>query len=151
MAGIKFTVAGADAARAFAVSLPEKARKQTIGKLSQVAYDHVQAEADTHTVTGALFRSVVNRPYGSTGREVGHDEKMAPHAPFVVFGTRAHEIVPKLGGSRTFLRFIGRHGDFVFRRRVWHPGYAGDDYITTGAVAALDALRRIIDEIDFSK
>lgn len=41
------------------------------------------------------------------------------HAEFIEYGTRPHPIVAR---RRKFLRFRGRDGSWVFRRRVFHPG-----------------------------
>ncbi len=142
---IKISVSGATEAREFVVGVPEKVSRRAILQMSQVAYDSMQRGANAHTKTGALFQSVYNRPTGTgSGREVGHDPQRAPHAIFVVFGTRPHEIRPR---TKQVLRWPVGDG-FAFAKRVNHPGYAGDDYMTRSAVAALDKLREIVDDID---
>mgnify|MGYP001005245243 CR=1 FL=1 len=75
-------------------SISDNTERLTILQMSQVAYDDMQAGAGRHNKTGALFRSVYNRSIPK-GREVGHDPGQAPHAIFVVMGTRPHEIRPK--------------------------------------------------------
>lgn len=118
--------------------LPEAQERSVILGLSQVGFDSAQRGAGRHFNTGALFQSLYNRASG-TGRAVGHDPVRAPHAAFVVFGTRPHRIVPK---KRKALRWVGPRG-FVFAKGVNHPGYAGDDYMIEArddALAQLPAL-----------
>lgn len=125
------------------IGLPQKIARNALLQMSQVAYDSVQAGADKHTKTGALFQSVFNRPTDSGGREVGHDPQRAPYAPFVIFGTRPHTIRPR---DKKALRWASG-GEFIFAKFVNHPGYEGDDYMTVAAKNALDRLRDIISDI----
>ena len=49
------------------------------------------------------------------------------YAAFVLFGTRPHEIKPK---TKRALRFFYKNLDeFVYRKKVHHPGYKGDDFL----------------------
>jgi hypothetical protein len=43
------------------------------------------------------------------------------YAPFLEYGTRGPYPIPKRSGGKT-LRFVGKGGQIVFRRRVMHPG-----------------------------
>lgn len=123
--------------------IPQSLEREVILQMSQVAYDEIQREADKHTVSGALFDSVYNRQVDG-GREVGHDPKRAPHARWVVFGSRPHVIKPK---ERKALRWPS--GDrFAFARAVNHPGYSGDDYMTRGADAALNRFYQIVNDLN---
>lgn len=116
--------------------------KSVLLRMSQIAYDSAQAGADRHTKTGALFQSLYNRQIPN-GREVGHDPTRAPHAAFVNFGTRAHDIRPK---NKKALRWASG-GSFTFAKVVHHPGYIGDAYI---ARAADEAIRRFAEVVDTS-
>jgi hypothetical protein len=49
------------------------------------------------------------------------------YAPFVEFSTRPHPIVAKRAKA---LRFRGRSGAFVFRKRVFHPGTTGTKFLS---------------------
>jgi hypothetical protein len=51
--------------------------------------------------------------------------KRINYANFVLFGTRPHTIKPK---NKKTLRWNGLH-DFVFAKRVHHPGFKGDDFL----------------------
>ena len=122
--------------------LPDKLAKRTVLEMSQIAYNKMQEGAGRHSKTGALFGSVYNRSLGPLTREVGHDPQRAPHAPFVVFGTRPHVIRPK---NKKALRWVSGNG-FVFARVVNHPGYIGDDYLTRSADSAVQQFARIVDD-----
>ena len=119
--------------------IDEKFVGPVVRDLAQVVYDETQAGADAHTKTGALFQSVFNRQT-KTGRAVGHDTGRAPHAAFVLFGTRAHEIRPK---GKKSLRWAGP-GGFVFAKVVKHPGYKGDHYLNDAADKAIARFAEIL-------
>jgi hypothetical protein len=114
--------------------------KHTILGLSQATYDGAQAGAGRHTKTGALFQSLYNRPI-PTGRAVGHDPQRAPHAVFVNFGTKPHDIRPK---TKKSLRWPSG-GKFVFARAVKHPGTAADPYMFRSADEAIAKMGAIVD------
>lgn len=115
--------------------VPDRLAHAVVLEMSQIAFDHMQAGADRHTKTGALFQSVYNRAIPG-GRQIGHDTERAPHAAFVIWGTRPHKIKPK---TKKALRWAGP-GGFIFAKFVNHPGYKGDNYIHT---AANEAVRRM--------
>lgn len=119
--------------------IDEKFVGPVVRDLAQVVYDETQAGADAHTKTGALFQSVFNRQT-KTGRAVGHDTGRAPHAAFVLFGTRPHEIRPK---GKKSLRWAGP-GGFIFAKVVHHPGYKGDHYLNDAADKAIARFAEIL-------
>lgn len=117
---------------------PELARR-AIQAGAQAAFNTAQDAADSHTVTGALARSVRLRPVDG-GYVVEHDLQAAPHAVFVHWGTRPHVIEPK---DKKALRWpVG--GGFAFAKRVNHPGYAGDPYMVRARDEAVAAILRIV-------
>jgi hypothetical protein len=118
--------------------LPKKVEDRVIQNMSQIAYDSVQRGAGRHFKTGALFQSIYNRAVPN-GRSVGHDPYRAPHALFVVFGTRPHVIRPS---KKKALRWVGP-GGFVFSKKVNHPGYRGDDYMSTARDNAISQFQKI--------
>jgi hypothetical protein len=81
-----------------------------------------------HTKTGALFRSIYKKPI-SGGYEIGADRKIADYALFVHWGTKPHVIEPK---NKSALRWAGG-GIFSFAKKVNHPGYDGDPFLTNAA------------------
>ena len=122
--------------------IPEALNREVILELSQITYDGIQEGAGRHRgETGALFASVYNRSIGKNARQVGHDEKRAPHAIFVTAGTRPHEIRPK---DKKSLRWVVGNR-FVFAKSVKHPGYRGDGYMLHALTIALRQLPEITD------
>jgi hypothetical protein len=132
--------------------LPAHLERTTINRMAQVAYDEAQKGAGRHTKPGggALFQSLFNRPIPK-GREVGHDLARAPHAVFVLLGTRPHEIRPKNDISpknnrrKAALRWVSGNG-FVHARVVKHPGYRGDGYLFNAATLAVREFSAILDK-----
>jgi hypothetical protein len=136
---ITIDVLGAEELTRRLAAVPDKLQRRVIREMSQIVYDSAQRAADAHTKTGALARSLVNKPVPN-GRYVGHDLQAAPHAVFVHWGTRPHEIRPR---RRKRLRWVS--GDeFVFARKVQHPGYKGDAYLVRAADEAVRAFDAIV-------
>jgi hypothetical protein len=136
---IEIHIEGLDAVRATFARLVPEVQKQALHGLAQVAFDSAQRQVDTHTQTGALARSLKLSSDGEGGWIIGHDQQHAPHAPFVHWGTRAHDIRPK---DKKVLRWPSGQGGntgFVFARFVHHPGYEGDPWLVH---AAEDAVRQ---------
>ncbi len=119
--------------------LPDRLETEDIRQMSAIAERGVETGAASHSKSGALFQSIYNRSIPK-GREVGHDPQRAPHALFVVFGTRPHKIRPK---NKKALRWAGA-GGFIFSRLVYHPGYIGDDYMKRAADNALRQFDTIV-------
>lgn len=138
---IEFKITGVNVAQTWVRDLPPNVAKDVVLRMSQIAYDAVQLGADRHTKTGALFQSVYNRQIPN-GREVGHDPTRAPYAQFVIFGTRPHVIRPK---NKKALRWPAGAG-FRFAKFVNHPGYRGDDYMTTAADYAVRQFANLVDQ-----
>jgi hypothetical protein len=101
-----------------------------VRKLAERVHVLAYQGADKHTKKGALIRSLGSAPKKVPGGfVVGHDPQIAPHALFVHWGTRAHDIRPK---DKKALRWsIG--GRFTFSKFVRHPGYKGDPWLTNAA------------------
>lgn len=152
---IELNLAGLDEVRdSFARLVPEVKGKVLRG-LAQVAFDTAQRQVDTHTQTGALARSLRLQADGDGGWIIGHDQQHAPYAPFVHWGTRAHDIRPR---KKKVLRWVGEKGavtrnaqgrfvsgtKFVFARFVRHPGYAGDPWLVTAADEAVRQFDAIV-------
>ena len=139
---VSVRINGIDAAKSSVVALTPSVAASALRQMSQVAYDSMQAGAGRHSRRGDLFASVYNRSAGALRREVGHDPQRAPHAIFVVFGTRPHVIKPK---EKKALRWASG-GKFAFAKTVHHPGYKGDDYMTPAADAAVRQFDAIINQ-----
>ena len=141
---IELNLAGLDEVRArFAQFVPETQAKVLRG-LAQVAFDTAQRQADTHTQTGALARSLRLQDDGDGGWIIGHDLQHAPYAIFLHFGTRPHLIKPK---DKKALRWPGGSGsktNFIFAKWVRHPGYEGDPWLVKAADEAVRQFDAIV-------
>jgi hypothetical protein len=138
-----------------------------VRELAQQALQQAQTAADRHTKTGALVRSLKLKPQADGGWLMGHDLQMAPHALFVHWGTRPHEIRAR---NKQALRFVWRDGLFHYwwgpkspqekaqilrwmRQKApgsvahfrWphHPGYRGDPYLERTRLSMRTAFRTI--------
>jgi len=136
---ITVTVHGVEQVAQRLQDVPKNLAHGVILEMSQVVFDHMQAGADRHTKTGALFQSVYNRAIPG-GREVGHDQDRAPHALFVVWGAKPHKIKPL---NKKSLRWSGP-GGFIFARFANHPGYKGDNYMQRAADEAIRRMPEIV-------
>jgi len=118
---------------------------QVVDDMAAIAYQGMREGAGRHSPrpegTGRLYRSLFRVGEGSKTQRVGHYLDESPHAEHVIFGFPAHEIKPKRpGGVLAWRSRFG--GPMIFARRVWHPGYIGDNYRDT---ALSDAFRRFPD------
>ncbi len=119
-------------------------KRQVLSGMAQTAYDTAQRQVDTHTVTGALARSLFLKPEGDDAWIIGHHRQHAPHALFVHWGTRPHVIRPK---TKKALRWVGGSGGgtgFIFAKFVNHPGYPGDAWLVKAADEAVRQFDAIV-------
>lgn len=104
---------------------------QVVDDMAAIAYTGMREGAGRHSPrpggTGRLYRSLFRTGTGSKTQAVGHSLDDAPHAEHVIFGSIPHEIKPK---NAKVLSWIGGVGfnQRIFAKRVWHPGYIGDNY-----------------------
>lgn len=133
--GIRIEVLGVPECQEFLAAIPPKLQRDVMRDMAQIVYNTALNDISRHTKTGALRQSLYNRAIPG-GREIGNDPDRAPHAVFVHWGTRPHDIRPK---EKKALRWAGP-GGFVFAKFVRHPGYKGDAYM---AKAAREAVRRM--------
>jgi hypothetical protein len=119
-------------------------KHHVLNGMAQMAFDTAQRQADTHTVTGQLARSLRLRPEGDSAWIIDHNTQHAPHALFVHWGTRPHVIRPK---NKKALRWPSGSGGatrFVFAKFVRHPGYAGDPWLVKAADEAVRQFDAIV-------
>lgn len=83
------------------------------------ARDHVQRYPEFTPRTGRLQRSTKARVVRTAGGKLLRLTNDRKYAPAIDGGARPHVIRPK---RRRFLRFRGRDGNWVFARKVNHPG-----------------------------
>jgi hypothetical protein len=118
------------------INLTEKLLKEA----TQTVFNVAQTEADKHTKTGAIARSLQVHSIHN-GYEVKHDLQQAPHALFVHWGTKPHKIRPKY---KKILRWVDASSNFVFARSVNHPGYKGDPWMVRAKNEAIKKIHQII-------
>lgn len=138
------TLTGGEAARARLSSIPG-ALERAVALTAQDAFNFVADRLADHFQTGDLARSLDIHRQDPFSYLIRHDLQVAPHAVFVHWGTRPHEIRPK---NKKALRWVsGAH--FVFSARVQHPGYAGDPWMvdTASQVPAMFA-RRVNEQLE---
>lgn len=75
--------------------------------------------------TGQAEREIKTRSEMAGAEFSGAVYTALPHGVFLHTGTKAHTIVPR---KKQALRFVA-NGNFVFARRVRHPGIRADPYI----------------------
>jgi hypothetical protein len=141
---IELNIEGVEAIRAEFQRLVPDVQKHVLNGMAQVAFNTAQQQADTHTKTGALARSLSLKPEGDSAWIIGHDLQHAPHALFVHWGTRPHSIRPK---DKKVLRWPSGQGantGFIFARWVRHPGYAGDAWLVKAADEAVRQFDAIV-------
>lgn len=114
--------------------------QRVILDMSQIAYLSTVAGADRHHKTGALRQSAFNDPI-TNGRAVGHDLNRAPHALFILFGTKDHRVQPR---EKKALRWASG-GKFFFSKGHMVKGIRADDYMETAAQDAVRAMPGIVD------
>ena len=122
--------------------------EQVLDDMAAIAYGSMREGAGRHSPrpegTGRLYRSLFRSGTGSLKQTVGHYLDEAPHAEHVIFGSIPHEIRPKKpGGVLAWRSRFG--GPMVFAKRVWHPGYIGDNYMIRAADDSIRQFRAIVD------
>jgi len=122
-------------------ALPKNLERLAILRMSQVAYDSMQSGASRHSKKGDLFASIYNRQIPD-GRQVGHDEQRAPHAKFILFGTKDHKVSPK---DKKALRWASG-GMFFFSKGHVVKGILADNYLERAADDAIRQFPAIIDQ-----
>lgn len=138
---IEVNVTGTEALRAKLQRIGEVLTQQALDSTALELEQFIGNEAAKHHKTGALVRSVYKaRTPG--GWLIGHDLQHAPHARFVIEGTRPHLITPK---NKKALRWsVG--GKFAFAKEVKHPGYRGDNYLQRAAALAPVVFERHVNQ-----
>jgi hypothetical protein len=115
----------------------------TVGPLARAAVK-AKAPVGKGPTAGRLRDSTVLRRVtapASVRAEIG---ATAPHAPYVVDGTRPHVIVPR---TARVLHFQTAAGVDVFTRRVNHPGTKPNPYARRAIEAILPEVRKAFTEI----
>jgi hypothetical protein len=141
---INIDIEGLDAIRQEFARLVPEVRQRVLNGMAQVAFDTAQRQADTHTKTGALARSLRLRPEGDSAWIIDHNLQSAPHAVFVHWGTRPHVIRPRQKKVLRWAGGTGRGTGFIFASFVRHPGYSGDPWLVKAADEAVRQFDAIV-------
>ena len=137
----RITITGLEEAQKFVTDVPQVIARRVILDMSQIAYAHMRDGAGRHSKTGALFGSVFNNPLSTLSQEVGHDERRAAHALFILHGTKDHKVAPK---DKKALRWAG-NGKFFFSKGHMVKGIVADNYLETAAAEAVRQMPAIVD------
>ena len=125
---------------------------QMIKNVTAAIHKEVKNQAKKHFIKGTLHRNILMKTKGGAGVVwIADDDMMVSwkgkrinYATFVLFGTKPHLIEAK---NRKTLRFSYRNLDeFVYRKRVNHPGYKGDDFMHKAAKKVFENLDKLIKE-----
>ncbi len=130
--------------------MDEERAQEAIDAVSEALFENVKFYARPHFRKGQLEKNIYKK-VGHLEAEVGVDDanmmvswkgKRINYVAFVLFGTRPHIIEPK---RKKALRFSPKNLDeFVFAKRVRHPGYRGDDFLHTALQKTMENLEKII-------
>jgi hypothetical protein len=129
---INIQASGIEKVRAMLQRIGTESSTQALAQTVVQVEDYVRAEAGKHQKTGALNSSIFKHRNADGSWDVGHDLKRAPHALFVVWGTKPHLIRPK---NKKMLRWASG-GAFHFAKVVHHPGNKPDNWVARAATLA---------------
>lgn len=144
---IELNIEGIEAVRKRFARLVPEVKEQVLEELATVAHETAELQVDTHFRDGDLGDSLDKRKESENDWIIDHNLQVAPHALFVHWGTRAHDIRPR---DRKALRWTGGQGGdthYIFARFVHHPGYAGDPWLVTAAEEAIRQFDAIVRDI----
>jgi len=125
-------VTGTEQVLATFAKLNDIMQRQAIAATAVKVENYAEQESARHNKTGALVGSLKKALLSEGGWKVFHDQREAPHALFVHFGTRPHVIKPK---GKKALRWA-KGGVFHFARVVNHPGNKADPWFNRAAAMA---------------
>jgi len=97
-----------------------------------------KAKEEVPIKTGDLRRSIMLSYKPIAVRVFTEKEYAVP----VHEGFRAHEIIAT---RAKFLRFKGRDGEYVYVKKVWHPGFRGDPFMQRTIEIEEGEVNRIFD------
>ncbi len=136
---ISVNVTGTEKVRAMLERIGPALSKKALAETAVKVEDYIRAEAGHHLKTGVLNSSIFKKRT-TDGWDIGHDLQRAPHAVFVMFGTKPHLIKPK---KKKSLRWAGG-GAFHFAKVVHHPGSKPDNWLKRAAAMAPQIFERAV-------
>lgn len=126
------SVSGIEQVRATLARIGPALSGQALASTALDVEHYIEQEAARHNKKGALVRSIYKTHLTDGSWEIGHDPRVAPHALFVHWGTKKHDIRPK---NRKALRWASG-ARLHFAKIVHHPGNKPDKWIERAAAAA---------------
>lgn len=118
--------------------------RQAMRSSTEEIAEYARTHHDFTSRTARLERSVVSgESQDGLFGWVELDRTEAPYGPYVHQGTAAHIIEPRV---KRALRWVDG-SDFVFAKRVRHPGYKGDPFLFN----ALDAKTEFVQNMFSSR
>jgi hypothetical protein len=129
---ISVNVTGVDQVRAMLSQIGKQLANKALSQTAVQVENYIEQEAAKHNKTGALVRSIYKTRLADGSWEIGHDPRHAPHALFVHWGTKKHDIRPK---NKKVLRWASG-GVFHFAKVVHHPGNKPDKWLERAAASA---------------
>jgi hypothetical protein len=120
--------------------LANEAMMIALGQSAREVQTLARAKHRFRTNTGLLEKAVdyeVNK--AEMEATVFLDEAVASYAPWVHDGTDPHWILPR---AKKALRWT-KNGNFVFAKKVWHPGTKPDKFLYEAGAASLPRINLI--------
>lgn len=110
--------------------------KESAFEIADYASKHHRFKSRTTALENSLDVKIQN---GGLAALIYANEKKAPYASYVHFGTKPHMILPR---KRSILRWTSGN-KFVFSKFARHPGWKEDPFLYN----AVDASMKSVDEI----
>ena len=125
----------------------EKSNK-AVKILTQDVYDNAKRGASKHIITGKMESNISLKVKGDAGLVWIDDKNMLVdwknrkinYAMFVLFGSKPHTIEPK---DKKALRF----SNFIFAKKVHHPGFRGDNFMQDALKETFNNMERLTNGI----
>jgi len=130
-------------------TLPKERTTQAVKDITEDLYENVKKLARPHFRQRSTLETNIRHKVKSNAGIVWIDNdgmlvnwrgRRLNYVEFVLYGTRPHIIKPR---RKKALRFV-KLGDFVFAKRVRHPGYRGDNFLQKAINETLNNLERIV-------
>ncbi len=147
ISGIEQTIANID-------RYSKEITSEMLVDVTEDVYKNAKHNIAKHSKTGKMESNLSMRVQKSkgtaqvyiadSGMMVKWRGKPINYALFVHFGSKPHTIEPK---NKKSLRF-GSLGEFVFAKKVHHPGYKGDPFMVNSARKTMRRLDKIFKGVE---
>ncbi len=151
---VKISVKGIDKTIANLERYSKDLSTEMLVAVTEDVYDNAKKNISKHSKTGRMENNLTQRVQKSkgtaqvfiadSGMMVQWRGRPINYALFVHFGSRPHTIEPK---KKKSLRWTSV-GEFVFAKKVPHPGYRGDPFMVEAAKKTMKNLDRIFQGVN---